>query len=346
MSENTIKVLSAGSAILDILVNVDEVFITRIDGDKGGMELVDSAAIDAMISQAGSETVKAAGGSAANTINGLAKLGMATSLLGKIGKDADGDFYKSSYEKNGGDSSNFRFADVYTGRCLSLVTPDSERTMRTDLGAAMTMSPADWDVTAFKGCTHVHIEGYMLFNKPLTDHVVAMAKEAGCTISLDLASFEVVNVVKDMLPTLLTEYVDIVFANEDEAKAFTGHTDPVKALGALAEFCKTAVVKVGKDGAFLHDDGLTVKVWANAVEAIDTTGAGDLWQAGFLFGFLQNKTLATCGEYGSVLGAEVVQVMGAAIPEDRWDVIVDDFKKIDAEQDLLGKINYKTLTTN
>jgi len=336
MSNKTVKVLSAGSAILDILMNVDDAFIAGIDGDKGGMELVDSQSIDAMIAQAGGDTVKAAGGSAANTINGLAKLGMATSLLGKIGKDTDGEFYKSSYEKNGGDSSNFRYADVYTGRCLSLVTPDSERTMRTDLGAAMTMSPEDWDLDAFKGCTHVHIEGYMLFNKPLTDHVVAMAKEAGCTISLDLASFEVVNVVKDMLPALLTDYVDIVFANEDEAKAFTGHTDPVKAMEDLSKYCTTAIVKVGKDGAFLHDDGLSVKVWANTVDAIDTTGAGDLWQAGFLFGFLQGKTLATCGEYGSVLGAEVVQVMGAAIPEDRWDVIVEEFKKIDAEQDLIS----------
>ncbi len=336
MSENTIKVLSAGSAILDILMNVEESFVSGIDGEKGGMELVDSAAIDAMISEAGAETVKAPGGSAANTINGLAKLGMATSLLGKIGKDEDGEFYKSSYEANGGDISNFRYSDAYTGRCLCLVTPDSERTMRTDLGAAMTMSPSDWDIDSFKGCTHVHIEGYMLFNKPLTDHVVALAKEAGCTISLDLASFEVVNVVKDMLPALLTDYVDIVFANEDEAKAFTGFDEPVKALDALSQYCDTAVVKVGKDGAFLHSEGKMAKVWANVVEAVDTTGAGDLWQAGFLYGFLQGKSLVTCGEYGSVLGAEVVQVMGATIPEERWTVIRQELAKINSDHDILG----------
>ena len=336
MSNKTVKVLSAGAAILDILMNVDDTFISHIDGDKGGMELVDSATIDSMIKEAGAETTKAPGGSAANTINGLAKLGMKTSLLGKVGRDEDGEFYKQSYENNGGDSSNFRYADVHTGRCLSLVTPDSERTMRTDLGAAMTMSPEDWGIDAFKGCTHVHMEGYMLFNKPLTDHVVALAKEANCTISLDLASFEVVNAMKEVLPALLTDYVDIVFANEDEAKAFTGFDDPVKALNNLAEFCTTSVVKVGKEGAFMQDRGQTVKVWANAVDAIDTTGAGDLWQAGFLYGFLQGKNLATCGEYGSILGAEVVQVMGASIPDERWDVIINDFKRVDAEQELLS----------
>lgn len=336
MTDKQIKVLSAGSAILDILMNVEDSFIDGITGDKGGMELVDSSAIDAMITDAGTKTVKAPGGSAANTINGLAKLGIQTSLLGKIGRDNDGEYYKSCYEANGGDSSNFRYADVYTGRCLSLVTPDSERTMRTDLGAAMTMSPSDWDATAFEDCSHVHIEGYMLFNKPLTDHVIAMGKQSGCTISLDLASFEVVNAVKEFLPELLKNDIDIVFANEDEAKAFTGLEGPVKALKVLSDYCDTAIVKVGKDGAYLSNKGTTAKVWAKTVDAIDTTGAGDLWQAGFLFGFLQNHSLVTCGEYGSVLGAEVVQVMGASIPEERWAYIKDEFELIDKEERLLN----------
>ena len=308
--------------MLDLLVNVDDQFIDSIDGDKGGMQLVSPELLESILKQSGSESVSAPGGSAANTIFGLAHLGMKTSLLGKTGQDEQARFYLRQYAAMGGDTSRIKVnPDVPTGRCLSLITPDSERTMRTDLGAAATLAIADVTAVDFAGITHVHIEGYMLFNADLTLHILKLAKQAGCIVSLDLASFEVVNAAKNILPGLLKEYVDIIFANEEEAAAFCGNKDPEAALAEFAKFADTVAVKVGKEGAFIKHGAETVKVGAEIVTAVDTTGAGDLWASGFLYGFLNGKSLAEAGAIGAKVGAEVVKIMGAAIPDERWKII-------------------------
>jgi sugar/nucleoside kinase (ribokinase family) len=193
--------------------------------------------------------------------------------------------------------------------------------MRTDLGAAATLAPEDLAPADFAGVTHVHLEGYLLFNAALVRAILSGAKAAGCTVSLDLASFEVVRATMKILKEILGRYIDIVFANEDEAAAFAGGAGPREALAVLGKICPTAVVKIGREGAWLQHGGETVQVAAERVEAVDTTGAGDLWQAGFLYGFLQGRPLAQCGRYGAILGAEVVQIMGAAIPAERWPEI-------------------------
>lgn len=321
------KMLGAGSPMLDLLVNVEDSFIDSIDGEKGGMNLVSPELLDSILSKTENECIKAPGGSAANTIFGLANLGIPTALLGKTGADTEAEFYKKQYKDMGGDTSRLKVnPDVPTGRCLSLVTPDSERTMRTDLGAAATLSVEDITPADFEGFTHVHIEGYMLFNADLTCHILRLAKDPGCVISLDLASFEVVNAAKDLLQELLTDYIDIVFANEEEAAAFCDTDDPEKCLDILAQYCDIAAVKVGKKGAYIKRGSEKVKVDANVVEAVDTTGAGDLWASGFLYGLLNGKSLEECGKCGSVTGAEVVQVMGAEIPENGWSRIKEAIK--------------------
>jgi len=317
-----IKILGVGSPMLDLLVNVDDKFIDTIDGEKGGMELVAPELLESILENSAAKAIRAPGGSAANTIFGLAHLGMQTSILGKTGKDEQAEFYLKQYTEMGGDISRLKVnPDVPTGRCLSLVTPDSERTMRTDLGAAATLSIEDVTAVDFEGITHVHIEGYMLFNADLTLHILKLAKQAECTVSLDMASFEVVNAAKNILPDLLKNYVDIIFSNEEEAAAFSGDNDPEAALSEFAKFAETIAVKVGKDGAYIKHNQETVKVDAEIVTAVDTTGAGDLWASGFLYAFLNGKTLAEAGALGAKVAAEVVQVMGAAIPDERWDII-------------------------
>lgn len=319
--DDNIKVIGFGSPIVDVLVNVDDSFINTIGGAKGGMELVSPEALIDILSRVEGSAVRAPGGSAANTIFGLARLGTPTAFAGKLGNDDEADFYMAEYKGIGGDVSRFkRNPALATGRCLSLVTPDSERTMRTDLGAAATLSPEDLSSEDFQGCPHAHLEGYLLFNEQLIRRILGLARENECSVSLDLASFEVVKAAMPILPELL-ESVDCVFANEDEAAAFTGNDDPASALETLGKHCATAVVKVGKEGAWLKNDDEIVKVDAELVEAVDTTGAGDLWQAGFIHGFLRGQSLRDCGRNGAILGAEVVQVMGAAIPGDRWEGI-------------------------
>ena len=327
MSNNTeinsadgIKILGVGSPMLDLLLNVEDSFIDSIEGEKGGMLLVAPEELDAILAKTGEkEPVKAPGGSAANTIFGLSHLGIQTALLGKTGADKEAEFYKKQYQDMGGDTSRIKVNNsVPTGRCLSLITPDSERTMRTDLGAAATMVPEDVTSADFAGCTHVHIEGYMLFNADLTYHILKLAKDAGCVISLDLASFEVVNAAKDILKDLLTNYVDIIFANEEEAAAFCGTDDPEKCLQMLSEYSNIVAVKVGKDGAYIQNGNEKVKVDAVLADAIDTTGAGDLWASGFMYGLLTGKTTEEAGKSGSIVASEVVQIMGASIPETTW----------------------------
>lgn len=317
-------IIGIGSPIVDAIALVEESFISQVDGDKGGMVLVDTATITSLIESLPQAAVAAPGGSAGNTLFALARMGASTSFLGKTGNCTEGGFYRDRFAQLGGDTSRFKIGNVPNGRCLSLVTPDGERTMRTDLGAAMTLAPEEISVADFAGCSHAHIEGYLLFNEALMRRVLESAKEAGCTISLDLASFEVVNATKAILPELLSHYVDIVFANEEEGSAYTGIVDdyPQMAL-KLAELCEIAVVKVGAHGSYVARASEVQKIEPmHAAKVIDTTGAGDLWAAGFLYGWSQNRPLAECAQMGSTLGAAVVQEQGSTLPEYVWQDIL------------------------
>lgn len=314
------KLIGVGSPIIDLLARVDDVFLTTVGGAKGGMELVDPATMDALVASLSVQPAIAAGGSAGNTAFALARAGVSCAFLGKIGSDAQGALYADTFAGLGGDISRFKKTDqAPTARCLSLVTPDSERTMRTDLGAAMLLSPADITPDDFAGFAIAHLEGYLLFNRDLFYAVVDAAKAAGCKVSLDLGSFEVVGAAKDILPDVLKNSVDLVFANEDEAEAYCGTSDTAKALEIFADLCEVAAVKLGADGALLARGTERARVpVVPAPEVVDTTGAGDYWAAGFLYGYLHDQPLATCGHIGALFGSEVVRVLGAKLPDDAW----------------------------
>ena len=318
------SLIGIGNPIVDNIALVDESFVSQIDGDKGGMVLVDAPTINSLIASLPKSATVAPGGSAGNTLFALARMGASTSFLGKTGNCAEGDFYRESFSKLGGDVSRFKIGEVPNGRCLSLVTPDGERTLRTDLGAAMTLAPEEISVSDFAGCTHAHIEGYLLFNEALMRRVLESAKKAGCTISLDLASFEVVNATKSILPDLLRDFVDVVFANEEEGSAYTGIAVDYNAIALqLAELCEIVAVKVGAPGSYIAHGGTGEKIEpTHAAHVIDTTGAGDLWAAGFLYGWSQKRSLAECAKLGSILGAAVVQVQGSVLPEHVWQDIL------------------------
>lgn len=316
-------VVGLGSPIMDILAQVSDDFIAELDGEKGGMVLIDDDAMGRILSKHTGPTHSACGGSAANTIFALLQLGLPCSLVGKIGDDDTGRAYRKEFEAIGGDSRSLKVSETDpTARCLSLITPDSQRTMRTNLGAAATIEAEEIVPEDFANATHLHVEGYALFAGELATRGMRLARAAGCTVSLDLASFEVVRATADALPTLLRDSVDIVFANEDEASAFCGDRDPEAGLSALAELCDVAAVKLGKDGALLRRGEETVRVApVTAREVVDTTGAGDLWGGGFLYAFLNGAALAAAGRCGSILGAEAVQQIGAQIPDARWAAI-------------------------
>ena len=318
------KVICIGSPVLDRVINVPEAAIGFVGGKKGGMELVDEHTLNHLLKALPDAATRQPGGSAGNTAFALAKLGMRCRFLGMVGADEAGEYYQNAFAALGGDTRAFKVnPGLPTAQCLSIVTPDGERTMRTHLGAAMGLKPSHIDPADFRGCVHAHIEGYLLFDPELPAAVLKAAKQSGCRTSLDLASFEVVNSARKTLPALLDQYVDMVFANEEEAQAFAESTDPAVCLAELTRYCPTVALKQGERGALLSSNGQTLEVPAVAVDRVlDTTGAGDFWAAGFLFGDLTGKDLRTAGAYGARLGAAVVQEMGAVIAEKQWMALI------------------------
>lgn len=315
------ELIGIGNPIMDLLAHVPETFLTaHVAGDKGGMVLVDDTDIESLVARLGTGYAMTPGGSAANAVLGAARLGLRTTFLGKIGGDVTARDYRANFTAAGGDGSRFKHTAMPNGRCLSMVTPDGQRTMRTHLGAAMTLSPDEVTAADFAGAKHAHIEGYLMFNPALAEKVAATARAAGCTISLELSSFEVVNVARDWILAQLQQGVQVVFANEDEARALFQKDASYDAYARkLAGYGGIACVKIGKDGAWVAKGDELHRIAPVKVDrVVDTTGAGDAWAGGFLYGYLRGLSLAGAGTLGSALGAECVQHLGPAIPDVHW----------------------------
>jgi sugar/nucleoside kinase (ribokinase family) len=327
MAENNIikndrrLIVGIGSALLDILIHEDDEFLEKTGAVKGGMTLVDNTWIERTLAMGSGTATIVAGGSACNTIVGVGKLGGQARFVGKCGTDQWGRQYENNLGKQNVDPALLR-SDLPTGRVLSIITPDAQRTMFTYLGASAETRPEEITASRFADAAVVHIEGYLLFNPDLIQAALIAAKKAGALISLDLASFTVVEQSLVLLKKLVADYVDIVIANEDEARAFSGQSDEKLALSALSEKANIAVLKVGSRGSRISHAGEIIHIQSiGDGTALDTTGAGDLWAAGFLFSLVKGQPLEKCGRLGSACGYEVCQVIGANIPDEGWNRI-------------------------
>ena len=319
-------VVGVGSALVDILVDEEDAFLQQIGAIKGGMTYVEKDHIDHTLTLTASKPIVVPGGSACNTVVGVGKLGGQARFIGKSGSGEMGRFFEADLRGNQVDPILFKSTSSPTGRVLSVITPDAQRSMLTFLGAAAEALPEEVASGCLDGAAIVHIEGYLLFNPALIRSALIAAKAAGALISLDLASYNVVEASREMLDELVDDFVDILIANEDEARAFTGHGDEEKAIAALAQRADIAVLKVGPRGSYVAASGRVHRVPPlGSGTAVDTTGAGDLWASGFLFGLVNGFPLERCGELGSACGYEVCQVVGAAIPEAGWARIRRDF---------------------
>lgn len=324
------KVIGLGNALVDIMTPLEnDDILKKINFPKGSMQLVDEAKSNEIIELTSHiKSQLTSGGSAANTIHGIARLGMDSAFVGKIGPDSYGEIFKKDLEDSH-ITPILRHTQTDTGRAVAMVSPDSERTFATFLGAAVEMTADDITAEMFDGYDLLHIEGYLVFNEDLIEKAVKTAKEMGLQISLDLASFNVVDAKLDFLQRITKQYVDIIFANEEEAKSYTGQDDPKKALEIIAEQVTVSVVKIGKEGSLILKDNQIEKVGIIKVKAIDTTGAGDLYAAGFLYGYLNGLTLKQSGEIGSLLAGKVIEVMGAKISETTWESILKEVNNIE-----------------
>jgi sugar/nucleoside kinase (ribokinase family) len=314
-------VVGVGSALVDILTHEEDAFLARTGALKGGMTLVDKSFIDDTLAASRNTPTYVPGGSACNTAVGVGRLGGKARFVGKCGNGSLGKLFRQDLEKQNVQPQLID-SDAPTGRCLSVITPDSQRSMFTFLGASAQAQPSEIQADHFHGAAVAHVEGYLLHNADLLEAALGAAKRAGARVSLDLASY---NVVADALPVLtrlVEEYVDILIANEDEAAAFTGHQDEIQALQVLGEKAPLAALKVGARGSFLIHEGAVTRVSPQAgAVPVDTTGAGDLWAAGFLYGLVRGYPLSKCGALASACGYEVCQVTGANIPDAGWERI-------------------------
>lgn len=323
------KIIGIGNALVDVVTMVpDDSCLIRFGLPRGSMTLVD-ARRSAEIKQAIApyENTLASGGSAGNTMYGLGLMGVPSSFIGKVGQDEMGDFYEKEMLSSGVIPKLMRAPLSPTGTAVALVTPDSERTFATHLGATTELTPEELRDTGFKGYDILYLEGYLIYNFPLTEEACRLAKEQDMCVALDLASF---NVVTEMLPRfreIIAKYVNIVFANEEEARAFTG-LEPRDALDKLAEQCSISIVKTGIGGSLIKRGDELIKIDALPVTPVDTTGAGDLYSAGFLYGYSHGYTLDKCGLFGSILAGKVIEVVGARMPEEKWNEARELIKRV------------------
>lgn len=316
------KVLGMGNALVDILLKLenDEV-LEHLALPKGSMQLVDMHTANNVITAVGHNgSSKASGGSAANTIHGLANLGIPTGFLGKVGKDGWGDFFRKDMEMKN-ITPLLLESQTESGRAIALISPDSERTFATFLGAAVELTAEDIPHDLFADYAYFHIEGYLVQNQQLIKQALKSAREHGLIVSLDLASFNVVEDNLEFLREMVRDYVDILFANEEEAKAFTSGLEDHAALDWMSELCDITILKKGPNGSYIKHMDTVFKVGAIKANPIDTTGAGDLYAAGFLFGLIHALPMETCGHLGALLSARVIEVMGPKMNDELWDTI-------------------------
>ena len=319
----TIKsVIGIGNALTDMLVNLKtDSVLGRFKLAKGSMSLVDTyLQTEISKSVAGLPYSLSLGGSAGNTIRAMARLGCKVGFIGKVGPDTTGDFFEQALENLGVEPIVFRGLER-SGKCVSLISADGERTMCTFLGAALEMRGDELNESLFDGYDCLYIEGYLVQDHELIGRAVRLAKACGLTVALDLASF---NIVDENL-------VDVLFANEQEAFSFTGERNPLEALDKISRKCPLAVVKVGTQGAYIKHRGKVdhVGIMAEA-KRVDTTGAGDFYAAGFLVGLTRGLSMVQCGTIGAIAAGRVIEVTGTTLADETWTEIDRLIRRVEA----------------
>jgi sugar/nucleoside kinase (ribokinase family) len=322
------SVLGIGNALLDVLIPIEnETILEQFSLPKGASTIVDHEKYLEILKAVEPFIVKkVSGGSGANTIHGIAGLGLKTGFIGKVGNDFYGDFMENEMKQNGVTPCLFR-GEHPTGMAITFVTPDSERTFAVYLGSAMELNANDLTIEQFQGYDIFHLEGYLIQNYDLMRRSMQLAQEAGACISLDLPSYTMVEWHRDFLNEIVDKYVDIIFANEEEARAFTGK-EPKEALADLSRRCNMSIVKIGKKGSWAQCGSIVTHEKAYDVQPVDTTGAGDLYASGFLYGMAIDADICKSARFASLLASYVIQSLGAKIDEQDWKTIHEKITKL------------------
>ena len=316
------KIIGIGNALVDALVTLPNDDLLHTFGlPKGSMTLIgDEEQQRIQECFASLDVQRATGGSAGNTMLALANLGAEPGFIGAVGDDATGDFFASNCTKCG-ITPYLTKLPVQSGIAYTFISPGGERTFATYLGAAAMMEPETLAPEMFDGYDYLYVEGYLVQNHALILRAVELAKEKDMKVCLDLASYNIVAADHEFFTRLVTEYVDVVFANEEEARAFA-QAEPAEALECLHSLCEVAVVKLGPAGSTIMRQGekVFVEAWPVA-KVIDTTAAGDFYAAGVMYGLMNGSTLTQCAKVGTILSGHVIQIVGTQLAGETWSQI-------------------------
>lgn len=310
-------VTALGNALVDLQARVEAPFLRRVGVEPGFMTLVDAQRQDLVLQALRDVPVAASsGGSAANTIVGIAEMGGKTAYCCRVGDDEYGQFYVEDLRRLGIEVPGDRRADGPTGTCVVLITPDAQRTMLTHLGASAMLGPDDVDADQIVASKWLYVEGYLLPGDSTREAAImamGIAREKGVKVALTVSDPFCVKACHEMLWELIDTSVDLLFCNEAEARALTGKEDPLECAHVIHSHASSVALTYGSKGSILLHDGAMHPVEGVPCEAVDTTGAGDMYAAGILYGITHGLSWPAAGRLASHAASRVVSNLGARL---------------------------------
>ena len=312
------QVVGIGNAIIDILAYVSDDFLAKNKIKKGVMNLINLERSRDLFRQI-SATKKVAGGSAANTIVGLSQLGVKTSYFGKVHNDEFGKLFTDDLNLNNVEynmSQKFGSSNLSTGHCIVLVTPDGERTMNTYLGVTEFLSKDDLNLNILQNCAWLYLEGYRydgIDSQKAFELAVDYSKRGGGKVALSLSDPFCVERHRKKFINIINNGVDLVFCNEKELISLTEQTDLYTALQSSSDFPCKVICTVAERGVYIKHKGSWINIATSNVEIKDTTGAGDLFATGFLYGILSGNEDPISCEFANKCAGEVIKTLGCRL---------------------------------
>ncbi|QEG42200.1 adenosine kinase [Roseimaritima ulvae] len=312
-------VLGVGNALVDIQTQVSDKLVAQFGFDKGIMTLVDNERQLQVLGSLDHNTLyRCAGGSAANTIVAIAEFGGKSAYIGKVSNDEVGEFFLKDMRDNGVKIDVERSSEGPTGTCAVLITDDAQRTMLTNLGVSATLDVNDVDEAEIKRAKYVYVEGYLLTGestKAAAMRAIEIAKQHGVKVAFTASDPFLVNMLRDELWELIKGPVDLLFCNEEEAKSLTGKESAEDCAQELHKHAENVAMTLGAEGSIVMHDGQTIRIPGVPCQAIDTTGAGDMYAGAFLYAITNGMTWQQAGTLASHAASRIVSQMGARLDQ-------------------------------
>ncbi|MDQ6969847.1 MAG: adenosine kinase [Mariprofundus sp.] len=310
-------VFGVGNAIMDLQVRCDDAFLKAMGIEKGVMTLTDATRQQLILDALSEHDINfCSGGSAANTIVGIAEMGGKTAYACKTGSDQFGQQYLDEM-KQLGITLETNPNSGQTGTCVVLITPDAQRSMLTSLGVSAALATDDITESEISQAQYVYIEGYLFAGestKAAALHAIALAKKNGVKVALTISDPFLIDICRDQFKQLIEGPVDLLFCNEDEAKALTGLDDPIACAQAIHKHCENVALTLGENGSIIMHEGEVFPIEGVETTALDSTGAGDMYAAGVLYGITNGLSWKQAGHLGSHAAARIVSQLGARLP--------------------------------